>query len=128
MMLDENTNSVIQDIQSCLKAERIDQMLTQFLYIYHQLDTAQQKEHELFAGKTERLLGDAEWMQRLDFYYSLAHGEEARLLFDPRVTYSPVYDMESFADLYKELLLLRRQCAKQLGIIRKSLGGSAVWE
>ena len=90
--------SIINDINMCLNAQRIDKMMFMFVHVFEQIDEGQMEGTNMKLIRTDinKLLKNKVFMSTVELYYKVSEGEEGRLLFDPNVQDEPVYNLDNY--------------------------------
>lgn len=115
-------NTIIKDIDICVQKERIDDMIYSFIHIFNEIspelgELIGMKEKEL---ELRKIIKDTYFMKRLILFYKIYEStEEGKLLFDERITDTPLYILEE--SLFEKILKLKMDIVQMLGKIKKSI-------
>lgn len=127
-MIEEQNKAIqlVNDINSCLSCDRIDEMMYRFLHIYEQLKDKVRTNSgaEYYAKEFNKLLQGKDknyknFKRQIDLYYQLIKGDEGRLLLDPKVIDTPTYQLDTY--LYDKLCAIKLNIVNTLGRIKNEL-------
>jgi len=123
--------SLLNDINMCLNAPRIDKMMYMFVHIYEQVEESQMDgtNMKIIKADINKILKNKDFMSTIELYYKVSEGEEGRLLFDPSVQDEAVYNLDNYVaeqgkekvDVFLYMIELKRRIAEDLGRIKKKM-------
>jgi hypothetical protein len=117
---------VLQDIKECISKHRLDDMMYSFIHLYPLINEQikVKAKLDLLNKDIESIIKNIDLMNMIDLFYKVYdNADEGRLLLDPSVTDSEVYNLNEYkivrnkreVRLYNLILNTKAKIIRQLG-------------